>query len=144
MELFITLTPTIIADKKSALSEASTPSAPQKPVKIVTQEAAITPDATLPEPLRGYAAIIKQRILNNLTYPESAKTGGFQGTTVLSLHLTYLGELKEVVVKTSSGYQVLDASAMAVAKALGTYPPFPSTIDAKDLWIDVPIAYRLE
>ncbi len=144
MELFITLTPTIIADKKSALSEASTPSAPQKPVKIIAQEAAITPDATLPEPLRGYAAIIKQRILNNLTYPESAKTGGFQGTTVLSLHLTYLGELKEVVVKTSSGYQVLDASAMAVAKALGTYPPFPSTIDAKDLWIDVPIAYRLE
>lgn len=143
MELFITLTPTIIADKKTSLPEASTPAPSGKLVKPVAQDM-LHPDTTLPEPLRGYAAIIKQRILDNLTYPDSARTGGFQGTTLLSLHLTYLGELQDAVVKSSSGYQVLDASALAVAKALGTYPPFPPTIDKKDLWIDVPIAYRLE
>ncbi|HNX80713.1 MAG TPA: TonB family protein [Candidatus Omnitrophota bacterium] len=143
MELFVTITPTVIADKKTALPEASTPNVPQKPVKLIPQDA-LTPDTALPEPLRGYATIVKQRILDNLTYPDVAKTGGFQGTTILSLHLTYLGELKDAVVKTSSGYQVLDASALAVAKALGTYPPFPPSIDKKDLWIDVPIAYRLE
>jgi len=136
-ELFITLTPTIVSGKEEA--GVSPPKEGTRGPEISSSQVSLE----LPQELAGYAQVIQKRILQNLTYPASAKDAGFQGTIRLSLHLSYKGELLDAVVKDSSGYKLLDDDAIAVVKGIPSYPPFPPTIGSKDLWIDIPIEYRL-
>jgi TonB family protein len=62
----------------------------------------------------------------------------------LGLKLSYKGELLEAKVINSSGYKILDDNALKTARSISSYPPFPPTIGSKDLWIEVPIAYKLD
>jgi pilus assembly protein CpaC len=136
VELFITLTPKIVSNIEATgqgKKEAGSKLAPY-PMK----------EQGLPEPIAGYAQIIQRRILENLTYPDSAKEAGFQGTVKLSLHLSYQGELLQAILKESSGYKILDDQAISVAEDVVSYPPFPSSIEQNELWIDIPIDYRLD
>jgi TonB family protein len=131
-ELFITLTPTIIqrADKKSINKrEAKTPEA-------ASQDSFEPPEAK-------YARIIQKRILNNLTYPASAQEAGFQGIIKLNLLLSYQGEVVDVIVKESSGNDRIDNEVISMIKANSPYPPFPPSIESKELWVDIPIDCRL-
>jgi len=134
VELFITLTPRIISEGKMIAK------------KIINEEAIAKPSVSdsADEPLSGYAAIIQKRILDNLTYPNSARITGFQGKVTTSLHLSYRGELLEAKIKSSSGYKVLDDNTLTVAKGIISYPPFPPTIKEKDIWIDIPVVYKIE
>jgi pilus assembly protein CpaC len=135
-ELFITLTPTIVSR------------GPDRSVRETKKLEIPAPldymESDVPEPLRGYNAVIQKRILENLDYPVSAKQAGFKGIVKVSLHLSYSGELLDAIVKTSSGYKTLDDNAISVAKRVGSYPPFPPSIEQKEMWIDVPIVYRLD
>jgi protein TonB len=135
-ELFITLTPTIVTEEE----QGKLKSQPQAKAEITTP--AIV--SNLPQPLAGYAGIIQKRILDNLNYPASAREAGFQGAVKLSLRLSYRGELLDAKIKDSSGHKILDDNALAVAKGIDAYPPFPSSMGQKELWIDVPINYRLD
>ncbi len=134
-ELFITLTPTIVSEKKE-LAQA------EKQIRPEIVSPAIVEDTSTPA--IGYARLIQKRILENLTYPRPAKEAGFQGAVRLKLRLSYRGELLEAMVKDSSGYQLLDDNALSAAKIISPYPPFPSSIDQQELWIEVPIVYRLD
>jgi protein TonB len=91
-----------------------------------------------------YSNIVQRRILESLRYPSSAKEAGFQGTVKLNLHISYVGDLLDASVKDSSGYKVLDDNALKAAREVGTFPPFPSSIDLKDIWIEVPIIYKVD
>lgn len=139
-ELYILLTPTIVSRPK----EAGVPKD-----KIETKPAATAlysePAASVlaPSPLNDYAKVVQKRILDNLAYPATAKASGFVGTVKLSLQLSYSGELLGVQVKSSSGYKSLDDNAVYAARTITHYPPFPPSIDNKELWIDIPIDYRL-
>lgn len=135
MELFITLTPTIIPGKE-AVSE--------KRGEIKPAVISSSVDNNLPVPLRDYASIVQKRIMDNLRYPDSAKEAGFSGTVKLKLHLSYLGQLLDVAVKEPSSYRVLDDNAIEIARRLISYPPFPPSVEEKELWIDIPITYQLD
>ncbi|MFA6217544.1 MAG: TonB family protein [Candidatus Omnitrophota bacterium] len=148
-ELFITLTPTIVSRDMGVAPVIKHVEAPSAG-KVIDLEAekpsAETPVRVekAPDPLDHYARVVKERIMSSLTYPEVAKSAGFQGTVKLSLKLTYTGQLLEAVLKKSSGYQVLDDHALSVAKTIAYYPPFPPSIGLQEIWIDVPIGYHLE
>lgn len=134
VELFITLTPTLIS-KKAAAAEG-------KEIKPAVMSAPI--DDNLPVPVRNYVSIVQKRIMDNLRYPSSAKEAGFSGTVKLKLHLSYLGQLLDTSIKESSNYRILDDNTMETARRLISYPPFPPSIEEKELWIDIPITYQLE
>lgn len=129
MELFIALTPKIIATKEAGI---------RKTARSEVISTAL--DGVMP----GYAQIVQKRIMENLSYPTSAKEAGFQGTVKLSLRIYFSGELLEASVKNSSGYKILDDDAFLTAQSIGTYPPFPPSIKQKELWIDIPITYQLD
>jgi pilus assembly protein CpaC len=138
-DLFITLTPTIITSKEESTSEK----------KAVKPEAAATASLVKKEekptdPLENYINIVKKRITDKLTYPSLAREAGFQGTVKLNLHLSWRGEPLNVAVKESSGYKILDEDALSTAKGIVSYPPFPPSMDQKELWIEIPIIYRLD
>lgn len=134
-ELFITLTPKIVASKKDTKEEALAPTP-----EIVSP--AIVEDISTPS--MEYARIVQKRILEKLRYPDTAKEAGFQGRITLSLRLSYKGELLDIAVKDSSGYQILDDEAVSAAKSISAYPPFPTSIEEQELWIEVPVIYRLD
>ncbi len=144
VELFITLTPKIVGAK----SDKGFPPREEKkeaaPSAINLPAAGPDTEENVPEEMKNYAGIIQKRILNTMVYPPAAKEAGFHGTVKLSLHLSYLGQLIDVAVKKSSGYKILDDNAVASTRKLGSYPPFPASIAKKDIWVDIPIVYRLD
>jgi len=144
-ELFVMLTPTIISGKKTGTTQDKVTVKPAVPAVAAALSApqTIAESEDVPEPLKDYTRIIQKRILENLTYPPSAKESGFQGTVKLSLHLLYSGELVDVVVKSPSGYNILDDNVLSIARNIAHYPPFPPAIEKEELWIDIPIDYRL-
>lgn len=137
MELFITLTPTIISGKVAA-TEGKV-AGEVKPAVM-----SLPVDNNLPVPVRNYVSIVQKRIMDNLRYPDSAKEAGFSGTVKLKLHLSYLGQLLDATIKEPSDYKILDDNTMETARRLISYPPFPPSIEEKELWIDIPITYQLD
>ncbi|MDD2679207.1 MAG: TonB family protein [Candidatus Omnitrophica bacterium] len=134
-ELFIVLTPKIAYMEREKSLQPATP----KEVKT-TREA---PEVGV-DPVTQYAKIIQERMLSNFTYPPELKESGDQGTVKLRLHISYTGELLDVVVKEPSGYYLLDDQAAAMAKNITSYPPFPASIEDKELWIDIPVTFQLK
>jgi len=136
-ELFITITPKIVAQLQQGLTKVE--------AQALENQAQNTPPlavGNLLEFMPRYSAIVQKRILENLLYPNAAREAGFQGTAILSLHIAHTGELLEAKIKDASGYKVLDENALTVS-GLVLYPPFPDYVEQEELWIDVPVTYRL-
>lgn len=133
-ELFITLTPHVVSRER-----------PNKELRPKPVEApAFSDEAIIADPVLRYSKIVQKKVMDNLSYPEQAKEASFQGTVKLSLKFSHVGELLDVKLKESSHYRVLDDDALKTAKETAPYPPFPPGIKEKELWVDIPIIYRLE
>jgi len=132
-ELFITITPHIV-----------NPNVPPKDTKELSAKFVPPPkEVDSADPVIKYSKIVQKAVLEKLAYPLSARKAGFQGTTLLGLRISYQGELLEAKVKSSSGYKILDDNALNTASGISTYPPFPSAIDEKELWLEIPVVYQL-
>jgi pilus assembly protein CpaC len=133
VELFITLTPRVVDQRKSSKDLKSSISL----IPIVSED-------NTKDPLLKYTKIIQRKILDNLTYPAEAKEAGFQGMVKLSLNLSAQGELLGSKIKEPSSYRLLDDNAIKIAQQISPYPPFPPAIKETQLWVDIPIIYQLE
>lgn len=134
-ELFIILTPKIVSERKNAAGGKKIEG--QQPAPETGKGGAVSPEA-------AYANLVQKRIVEKINYPAVARASGFQGTVTLSLLLSYQGELLDVKIKNSSGYKILDDSAIEAASGIASYPPFPPEIEAKELKVEMPLVYRLE
>lgn len=72
-------------------------------------------------------------------YPYIARRRGIQGTVLIFVHLNKKGELKDVVLRKSSGYEILDKSAVELIKKA---TPFRHGYHS-NLKIEIPITYKL-
>jgi len=137
-ELFISLTPRVVSGERlkenipEAKNDVQAPAPEAKPIE----------DSQ--DPVVRYSEIVKMKILGNLQYPQPAQDASFQGVTKLKLHFSYQGELLDAAVAQTSGFKILDDSALNAAKTTVAYPPFPPGIQEKDLWVEIPIAFRLD
>ena len=141
-ELFITITPSILPVEKKRHEPAQNEALSQ-----AQNTPAVVPSVVDPmpsDPLARYTHIVGKRIQESLVYPQAAKQSGFEGTVGLNLRLSYLGKLLDVTVQSSSGYAVLDSEAVNVAKGLGSFPPFPPSIQDQELSIEIPVHFKLE
>ncbi len=136
-ELFITITPKIVTGKKEAVKVAKV--AEDAPSRVISAD-----EEKSSEPMVQYTDVVKKRILERLSYPREAKESGFQGTVKLRLHLSYQGELLDAMIKDPSGYKILDDNTLEIARGIASYPAFPSSIDLRDLWVEVPVIYQLD
>lgn len=94
--------------------------------------------------LNDYISRVQERIYNSLMYPEIAKKAGWQGIVKLRLHIGHNGKLIDAFIVESSGYVSFDKAALETVKSIGLYPPFPPSIEQEDIWIDIPIVYRID
>ena len=136
IELVILLTPKIVA-KYTDDEDAN-----KQNVQIKSSEGQTT--APKVGPLVEYSELVKKYIMDNFIYPPFAKESGLKGACRLSVHLGPSGELLDVVVKSSTGNKGLTDYAISEVRRLHSYPPFLSSMEQKELWIDVPIVYQAE
>ncbi len=139
-ELVISLIPKIIDSEKK---ETNMP--PLKEKEASVSKTTIYPEYLNKEAvLNDYILDVQRRIFSSLNYPDLAKEAGWQGAVKIRIHLDYTGEVLDIRITDSSGYLSFDNSVVETAKSLSPYPPLPSSVDIEDLWIDIPIVYRLD
>jgi len=142
-EIVISVTPSIlrmarksITREKEDIEVKSLVSVPEPiPVEIKSE---------VPSDMLGYVRSVQDSIASGVHYPMEARQFGWEGTVKIRLHLISDGNISEVTVKESSGYDLFDNAAIEAAKIQAPYPAFPSDIETTDLWIDIPIAYRID
>lgn len=139
-ELVISLTPTLLSKKSLPGKQQTYSAGSPKKVSSLDKDAYIREKISLD----AYAQIIIQKIVDNLEYPLEAKKLSLEGSLKLALLLSSEGKVLDLKIKQSSGHEVLDRDALKAAKQIITYPPSPSEIRKKELWIDIPIVYKLD
>lgn len=83
---------------------------------------------------------IREKVLANLKYPNSARRMGITGCAEVTLIIDPSGKLLDVVLEKSSGHEVLDKSALQAAGELSTQAlPTPQMISR----VTLPIRFAL-
>lgn len=75
-------------------------------------------------------------------YPKEAKRKGYQGEVLLRVEVLSNGRVGEIEIKRSSGYEILDRSALAAVKEW-KFIPAKKGETTIPVWVNVPIAFQL-
>jgi len=76
-------------------------------------------------------------------YPQEARERGYEGEVVLKVEVLISGRVGQIEIKKSSGYEVLDRSALTTVKQWRFIPakkdetPIP-------LWVNIPVKFQLQ
>jgi protein TonB len=76
-------------------------------------------------------------------YPQEAKEKGYEGEVVLRVELLINGRVGQIEIKKSSGYELLDHSALAAVKQWRFIPAKKDDV-AIPLWVNIPIKFQLQ
>ena len=92
-------------------------------------------------------ARIRARLLGDLArhfdYPLLARIRGWEGTVLLKLRVESDGHLDRIRVERSSGYAVLDHSALNSLNRLGHLTEAASWLNGRGIDMQLPVIYRL-
>ena len=132
-ELLIAVTPELV-------SEAEVTGDKTLAVEQALAVAEVT--ASVEDPTLRYALQVQDRIAKALRYPLREKELGLSGHVKLRLHLFRDGTLGRALIAESSGIESFDLEALKAAESQSPYPPFPSGVPQKDLWLELPVLFR--
>jgi protein TonB len=96
-----------------------------------------------PELLAHYGETVADALARYREYPRSARVWGWQGVVTMQLRVAPSGRLLEAQVRTSSGHEVLDREAIAMAWRPERLPPLPAGVRDQEVTVLVPIVFRL-
>ncbi|MGZ3569648.1 MAG: energy transducer TonB, partial [Thermodesulfobacteriota bacterium] len=77
------------------------------------------------------------------TYPQEAREKGHQGEVVLRVEVLINGQVGQIEIKKSSGYELLDHSALATVKQWRFIPAKKGEVSIP-LWVNIPIKFQLQ
>jgi len=89
--------------------------------------------------LKDHFAYIRDKILRNISYPDSARRMGWQGKVLLSFIITADGSVRELKIVQGSGFPILDKNAIETVKDTAPFPKPP--VEAQ---IVIPIIFRMD
>jgi protein TonB len=91
--------------------------------------------------LQQYMARVARKVRGNLTYPQEARGNGMKGTATIAFTITSAGDIKgnSLRVQKSSGYAVLDSSALESAQVSAPFEEPPKEID-----IAIAVSFNVE
>ena len=76
-------------------------------------------------------------------YPKMARKRGYQGTVLLSVLVNKEGLVDDLWLYKSCGYKILDNAAIEAVKDW-TFEPGKKGDDAVEMWVEVPVIFKLE
>ena len=78
-----------------------------------------------------------------ISYPKRARRKGYEGTVVLEVLVNRNGKVDDLRILASSGYAILDRSAVTSVKTW-SFKPAKKGKDTIDMWVKVPVRFKLE
>lgn len=78
-----------------------------------------------------------------ISYPKRARRKGYEGTVVLEVLVNRNGKVDDLRILASSGYEILDRSAVKSVKTW-SFRPAKKGNGAVDMWVQVPVRFKLE
>lgn len=123
-----------------ASSETESAVAPPSGSILKTEEAQLP----LGEPARArIRTLLLDDIARRLAYPPIARQRGWGGRVLLSVTIDPQGLLKAIHVAQTSGYDVLDRSAVNTMREIKRLADAQPWLDGGDMEIELPVIYRL-
>ncbi|GEM_PF-3488475 len=118
-----------------------------EPSASAVSNSAVTSAHTMHVAMQVRTAVDKSAIISSFAnkieslkhYPYIARRRGIEGTVIVFVHLNKTGELMNIALKASSGYEILDMSTLELIKKA---TPFRHGYHS-DLKIEIPVSYRL-
>jgi TonB family protein len=86
---------------------------------------------------------LQTRLSRHLVYPPLARSRGWEGTVLLGLRVESNGHLERIHIEHSSGYAVLDNSALNSLNRLGQLAEASAWLNGRGLDMQLPVIYRL-
>ncbi len=102
-----------------------------------------TPGSQVQEHAGRISAAVKKRLAAYFVYPLMARLRGWEGEVLLSVRLDPNGTMSNIEVVHSSGYRVLDRSALKAAKKSKGVPAVIGWLAGRHFDMVVPIHYQL-
>ncbi|MDZ7580598.1 MAG: energy transducer TonB [Deltaproteobacteria bacterium] len=78
-----------------------------------------------------------------ISYPDRARQKGYEGTVVLEVLVNRSGKVDDLRILATSGYDILDRTAVRSVKSW-LFKPAKKGKDAVDMWVRVPVRFKLE
>ena len=78
-----------------------------------------------------------------ISYPNRARRKGYEGTVLLEVLVNRNGKVDDLRILASSGYAILDSSAVKSVKTW-SFKPAKKGNDTVDMWVQVPVRFKLE
>jgi len=114
----------------------------EKVVQVAPKEEDVV---SLPPNMINYVRDVQKKIVANIEYPEQAYELGWQGVVKLRMLLLRDGSLVYASIRESSGYDILDDTALKTAVNIAApYEPFPSESHLREVDITIPIVFSLD
>lgn len=123
-----------IANPSPSVPAADAGSEPREPLSTAKTEAGLR------NQLLGE---LQTRLSHYLTYPPLARSRGWEGTVWLGLRVESDGYLGKIRIERSSGYAVLDHSALNSLNRLGRLAEASAWLNGRGTDVQLPIIYRL-
>lgn len=92
---------------------------------------------------RGLATAVRAAIARAQRYPPQARSRGITGTAVIRVTIGRDGGLRGVALVRSSGSEMLDAAAVASARAVGRYPAAPDDLPGESFTFEAGLVFDL-
>ena len=90
---------------------------------------------------RKYTNSIQLKIAKAKSYPALAKRRGQEGKVILSFKLSRDGNVLDLKIERSAGYESLDQAALRAIKEGGPYPIIPKALSKKYAFLRIPISF---
>lgn len=131
------------------LAEASPPphDGPREQIALARPQVpvAVTDTSHYPDPelVAGYARTLSADIARLKRYPALARMRGWQGKTVVSITIGAKGEILDLKVAQSSGFDVLDRQALEMVREAQPLPAAPASLRGLALVVQLPVVFSL-
>lgn len=114
----------------------------EKKEELVHEQQRVTPIVS--PPMKGAVQEAKPNYLRNPAprYPQLAKQRGWEGVVILKVLVEKDGSVGEISVERSSGYDVLDGSALRTVRTWRFSPARMGRL-ALSSWVRIPVRFRL-
>ena len=146
-----TSTPTPAPAKPSAESASSAPSAPAAPpaaTKAEPQQASAPAPAPAseadPGTLKQYQLAIITTARKYKRYPRAAMDNNWEGRVEVRMVIGANGMIASMSIKTSTGHELLDKTAMDMITKAKPLTPIPAALRGKEFTVDVPVIFSLK
>jgi protein TonB len=93
--------------------------------------------------LGSYLGNARLKIEKAKRYPREARRRGWEGEVVLSFQINRKGEVSQIRLVRSSGYQELDDEGIATIRRASPFLP-PPLADQNKLEVEIPLVFKLE